>query len=195
MKNRFILISFIVLAIIQISASASIIYKYEDTLRNGKAYKFKTAPVDPYDAFRGKYVLLGLETQTIKLPKDYKEYTGQKVFVTLKQDKNGFSSVDKLYPEKPDTDDFITATIQYIRPVGDKNDMNADLYLPIDRYYMEEDIAPKAEEAYRRMNSRSNTGSKNSYIKVRIKSGNPVIEELYLDNLPIREYIDKEIKE
>lgn len=186
--KKLILVAFIIMVILQIGASASIIYKYENTLITGTPYKFKTAPVDPYDAFRGRYVSLNLVTQKVILEKGYKELTGNKVYAILKLDKDGFASTDKLSIERPDNDNYIIASIQSIITENDKT--IATLSLPIDRYYMQEDIAPKAEKAYRQTAPNAKPG-KNSYIAVRIKAGFPVIEELYIDNMPVRDFINK----
>ena len=60
-KKKILLVLFILVAIVQISFSASMIINREITLKSGKQFKFRTAPVDPYDAFRGRYVALTLE--------------------------------------------------------------------------------------------------------------------------------------
>ena len=47
---------FIVVAVVQIAAPASMILRRERALDRGERFLFRTAPVDPYDAFRGRYV-------------------------------------------------------------------------------------------------------------------------------------------
>ncbi len=47
---------------------------------------------------------------------------------------------------------------------------------------MEESLAPKAEISY-------NRNAKEAYVKVRVQNGMALIEELYVDNLPIREFV------
>jgi uncharacterized membrane-anchored protein len=49
---------FIAVAVVQLATPIGQIWKYEDALQTGRSYKFRTAPVDPYDAFRRKYVAL-----------------------------------------------------------------------------------------------------------------------------------------
>lgn len=63
MTNRMMLGIFIVVCVAQLLAPVSMIYTHETTLASGKMFKFKTAPVDPADVFRGKYVALRFEDQ------------------------------------------------------------------------------------------------------------------------------------
>jgi uncharacterized membrane-anchored protein len=45
------------LSIAQIGAAGWSIARYETILASGTPYKIRTAPVDPADAFRGRYVM------------------------------------------------------------------------------------------------------------------------------------------
>ena len=58
--------------------------------------------------------------------------------------------------------------------------------LPLDRFYMNEKMAPRAEQAYR---ENSRTANHNAHIRVRVRHGDAVIEDLVLDGKPIREYL------
>ena len=55
--NKLRLIIFLVVALAQISVPASMIWKRQRTLREGRLWKFRTAPVDPVDAMRGRYLV------------------------------------------------------------------------------------------------------------------------------------------
>ena len=57
MKNLRIAI-FILVALAQIAVPASMIWKRQRTFREGRVWKFRTAPVDPIDALRGRYLAL-----------------------------------------------------------------------------------------------------------------------------------------
>ena len=57
--KKIIFPAFILLVLVQLFVPANMILEQEDILKNGTPYKFKTAPIDPYDPFRGKYVWLG----------------------------------------------------------------------------------------------------------------------------------------
>ena len=63
--------------------------------------------------------------------------------------------------------------------------------LPFDRYYMEEKLAPAAEAAYRQNSGRE---KRDAYVVVRIRSGRAVIEDLFICEKPILEYIETQQK-
>ena len=78
------LIVFIIVAAIQAAVPGSMVWKREHTLREGSVWKFRTAPVDPVDAFRGRYVALQFEAETQEIsPPPYQHYR-QTVYVTLR---------------------------------------------------------------------------------------------------------------
>jgi len=58
------LIVFVLVAFAQLAVPGSLIWKREHTLRQGNVWKFRTAPVDPVDVFRGRYVALHFEVET-----------------------------------------------------------------------------------------------------------------------------------
>ncbi len=45
-------------ALLQIGVAGSMVWQHATTLTAGRVWKFRTAPVDPVDAFRGRYVAL-----------------------------------------------------------------------------------------------------------------------------------------
>ena len=50
-----------------------LIYEQENILASGTIYKFPLAPVDPYDAFRGKYLALSYHFSDINTTENFKE--------------------------------------------------------------------------------------------------------------------------
>ena len=60
-KRIWILAIFALAAVTQLAAPARMIWRHERTLREGRVFLFHTRPVDPADAFRGRFVWLGLE--------------------------------------------------------------------------------------------------------------------------------------
>lgn len=181
-KKRVLLLLFIVTAVVQIAVSAGMIISREITIRSGKEYKFRTEPVDPYDAFRGRYVALSVEGSSA-LFGEGEEYTRrQTVYAVIEEDKQGFARITRVQPERPDHDNYIKAKIGRVY----KNAVS--LNLPFNRFYMDEFEAPKAEAAYRTSGRKEGF---ETYITVRVHSGNGVIEGLYIDDKHIREYVKK----
>jgi len=56
----------------------------------------------------------------------------------------------------------------------------------LDRFYMAENKAPAAETAYRKHNLRTN---QTCHVTVRVRGAQAVIENLFIDDKPIREWL------
>ncbi|MDD5059805.1 MAG: GDYXXLXY domain-containing protein [Candidatus Omnitrophica bacterium] len=172
MNKKLLIRLFMVLALIQLVVPLSMIVEREIILKEGKQFKFKTAPVDPYDAFRGRYVALRFQGDTLKGVQGFGH--DQKVFAVIEVGEDGFANLVSISTKRPQGKDYIQAKVAY------SFNQSTTLNLPIDRYYMEEKAAPKAEKLYQEYARRDS--KKNAYILVRIKDGLPVIEGLFLDD-------------
>ena len=180
MKTR-LLLGLLGLALLaQLAVPASMILKRERTLAHGQAFKFRTAPVDPYDAFRGRFVALGFDRNSVVAPPGHDFARGQTVHVRLEEDADGFAKLAEILRDRPDGAPYLTTKILYVG--GDQ----VHLRLPFDRFYMDEDAAPAAEQAYWKYAAASN---RNAYVQVRIEKGFAVLEDLCVDGTPIREYL------
>ena len=177
MKTKTILLIFIIVAMLQVLLLLSIIVRKENILRTGTRIKIKVQPVDPYDAFRGRYIALDV---SYRIPEsDKNEYhRGQKVYALLEIDNEGFASIKGVAPKKPQSQLYFKTFVQRV---------NGRIALPYDRYYIEDSKALEAEKAYKRSRE-----SSSAYISVKIKYGSAVLEELYLKNIPVLEFLDKE---
>ncbi|HEX8898235.1 MAG TPA: GDYXXLXY domain-containing protein [Chthoniobacterales bacterium] len=169
------LIVFVLVAFAQIAAPASLIWKREQTLRRGGVWKFRTAPVDPVDAFRGRYISLQFEAESQEISPPPNASSGQTVFTTLKPNAEGFAEIDQVFSSRPAGDDFIEAELA-----------GKTVKLPFDKYWVTERDAPAAESAYRAQNRRD---KRNAFVTVRIFRGDAAIEQLYLDDQPLGEYL------
>ena len=173
---------FALVATIQLAVPASLIVRHELTLRQGTAYKFKTAPVDPYDAFRGRYVALRFEQNHAPLASGNKWERGQKAYATLATDKDGFAKFTAVSTTPPADKPYLLVHAGWL------NSSDVNLELPFDRFYMEERIAPAAEQAYRQNNRRGQTNT-TTYALVRIRNGTGVIENLFIGDKPISQFV------
>ena len=169
------LIVFVLVALAQLAVPASLVWKREQTLGRGSIWKFRTAPVDPIDAFRGRYVALQFEVETQQIAPPANASSGQTVFVTLKTNADGFAEIDQVSTARPAGDDFMEAQL-----------LGNTVSLPFDKYWVTERDAPAAETAYRALSRR---GNQNAYVSVRVFRGDAAIEQLYLDSQPLGEYL------
>lgn len=177
----YLIVLFGAMCIAQWYVPVSMILEQEDILSNGAVYRFKTAPVDPNDPFRGKYITLNFDAETYKNPNG-REWDGdQKVYVILEKDKDGFAAISEITDVQPGMDvDFFPARVRYA------NEEEVELQFPFDRFYLEESKAKPAEETYAESNTPNEDGSvKIAHAVVRIKNGKAALEDVRIDDRSI----------
>ena len=175
------------LFVLQLLVPAQMIYQQEDTLKVGTPYKFKTQPIDPSDPFRGKYITLDYALNSFETNEDgWDDYHGM-AYVYLKKDTLGFAEVKTVSK--------IPLPIDYDYVVAESNyNYNCTIYfdLPFDRFYMNENKAYDAEISVRKAQQDT---SKTCYGLVYVKDGVGVLDEVYIDAIPIKEYVEEFQKE
>lgn len=169
-------------AVVQLAVPVSMIVSREATLERGTTYRFKTQPVDPYDAFRGRYVQLGFVDTAARIPEGVDVKARQWIYVPLEVDDEGFARLGPVAASRPDSDHLRVRT----RSV---NGTTAKVILPFDRYYMEEHSAPEAERLYRR------GGPRPAWVTVAVRRGRAVIEELYVDGMPVTDRLELGVRQ
>lgn len=186
-NNKLILIAFILVALAQLYVPAKMILGREDILNTGKEYKFKTAPIDPADPFRGKYITLRYDENTIEIQEEAEWEEGETIYVFLSADNNGFAKISSVSKEEPPaSQDFLKAKVGNVFGDGSKKLV---IDYPFDRYYMEESKAYDAELTYQRSQADTNQVA---YALVSIKEGEAVLKDVLIDGVPIREIVMKE---
>jgi len=182
MKKIYVFIIFIAAAAVQLFIPIQMILDEEDILTNGTAYKFKTKPVDPNDPFRGKYIVLDYEIDSYKT--EIKEWEKKEdVYVYLKVDSLGFAVVDTVAKQKIEsTADYVIAKSSWYQ--GSKSIIHFDY--DFNRFYMEEFKAKPAEDL---VNDREK--KLDAYALIYVKDGKGVVEDVFVDNIPIANYVEK----
>jgi hypothetical protein len=176
--NKLRLIIFLLVALAQICVPASMIWKRQRTLREGRLWKFRTAPVDPVDAMRGRYLALRFEAEEFPSPQalPYRDT----IYAKLKEGPDGFAVVDQVSEAPLAGDDVVQAqSFGYY-------DGKAHLRFSFDRLWVTEANAPAAEKAYAEHSRREKI---DAYATVRVIDGDAGIEELYIAGQPLREYL------
>lgn len=190
-KRNILLLGFALVAAAQLAVPAWMIVQREWTLHEGHVFKFRTRPIDPSDAFRGRYVWLGLEPSTVHemkpsaLSPDTDQQWGynQKGFAVLDTDTNGYACVKRLTHLRPVHETAVQVRVSYW---GNRNGEAHLQWTGLDRYYMAEGKAPAAETAYRDHNLRTN---QTCYVTIRVRGESAVIENLFIDNMPITDWL------
>ena len=204
MKLRLNIVLLVVLSAAQLTAAAWSIVRYEMTLAAGSVYKMKTAPVDPADPFRGRYVAI---RAVLRLPAPLapdvvalldqvgagRPNSARKTgYAVLGNDAEGFARVVDVVPAPPRSGDYLEIKAVSLRPIGSEapgrpREFARDVVLPFDRYYMSEAAAPAAEQRYRDASRRNDDSD--TWISVRVRNGIGVIEGWFIDGVRIEDAV------
>lgn len=176
------LILFVALALAQLAVAGRAIFLSELTLRNGEVYRFRLAPVDPVDAFRGRYVALRFTEDRAPIAEEVPHLSQDKVFVPLVVDDEGFATFGPATLEAPENGPFLhlQSGVEFLDDDGERR---LSLALPFRRYYMTEKLAKEVDRSLWRR------GIRPAWVTVRVRDGLGVIEDLYVDGLPVREWL------
>ena len=191
MNNRKILLPiFIIVALTQLYIPAKMIWDREDILETGTEFKFKSAPIDPYDPFMGKYITLRFNINTFRINNPQNYVMGDAIYVSLKTDRNGFAQIAGVSKEKPsDTKEFVKAEVGWASVIDTSY---ISINYSFNRYYMEESKAYEAELSYFESLRDS---SKITYALVSVKNGGAVLKDVLIDEIPIREIVKSKQEE
>src|ERR1043166_7540806 len=85
---------FVLVALAQLAVPAMMAWGRVQTLAHGRVWKFKTAPVDPEDAVRGRYVMLRFDAEDFTQAEQLK--SADSIYAILKEGADGFAKVDHL---------------------------------------------------------------------------------------------------
>jgi uncharacterized membrane-anchored protein len=187
-----------IVSILQLTATASSIYRYESTLRTGVLYRIPTAAVDPADAFRGRYVAVRPTIMMAEpIPRETQDVLdriqlGEKGYVVLGADANGIARAAEIRLEPPTEGDYLQIASAWpemrenpAQPTSPYVRVGYNLTFSFDRYYMNDAVAPQAQqrvtEAVRR------EGETRAWLAVKVKNGAGVIEGLFIDGVPIEQ--------
>lgn len=199
MNNATRIAAFAVLSVAQLAAATWSIVRYESTLRSGALYRIRTMPVDPADAFRGRYVAV---RPSILLAKPVASDTeqlvqqiqsGGKGYVVLATAADGFARAAQIVAEPPAEGDYLEIARaweqwnQDRQPGATPTIAGYNLEFSFDRYYMNEAAAPEAQMRYAEA-SRRNAAAR-AWLAVRVKNGAGVIEGLMIDGVPIEDVL------
>ena len=185
------LIILAVAALAQWAVPVEMLLGHREVLREGTAWKFRLAPVDPHDPFRGEYVRLDFAVEQLTLPGDSCPFTrDQRAYALLQEDADGFARFSDLLTEAPAEGAFLNVRVNYCWL--DEDSIGYRIAMPVDRYYLPEGEGPIAEQATNGWIPDLDNDSlplPQAYALVRILDGEAALEEVYVDDLPLREWV------
>jgi len=174
--------AFIGAGALQLAVPLAHIALHEQVLRDGRAYRFVCAPVDPADVFRGRYVAIELAAASVTQQLDHALAERRWVVAPIEVGADGYAWFGRLSERPPHTGDWIRARCRWAG-----KDVTV-LQLPCDRFYLSESAAPDVEREYRRSIMRGATGAPPVAV-VRVSGGRAVVEDLELGGVPLREWL------
>lgn len=189
---------FIVIALVQLAVPAWMIAEHERVMREGQVFKFRTAPIDPRDPFRGEYVALNFEAANgtwhdpHAAPDSTVEqvpYVERRSYATLGvSDTSGYAFIISLAKAPPASGPYVS-----VSHWSSSSDPVSRVELPFDRYYLEEGDGAKTESMLMpQWNEGVVSQPLPAYALVRVYKGQAVIEDLIVGEKSIHEWL-KEI--
>lgn len=186
MRARLLL--FMGVALAQLAALAWMIAAHERVLRAGEPFRFRVAPIDPRDPFRGEYVALGFEAErgawAVARPGGIASGE-ERAFALLGTDADGFARIRALLPERPAQGAYVA--VEY---AAWSNDTVHRVRLPFDRFWLEEGDGARTEALLRpRWEEGADAEPLPAHALVRVLGGRAVIEDLVVGGHPIRAWL------
>lgn len=164
------------------------IYEHEMTLRKGALYKFRIEPVDPGDPFRGKYLTIDYEADSVTIEAPSKWSEGETVYVSFDTTEEGFVhllDVSRSYPSDWSSPYFRTKVDEVHRQVNLKRGWLSFEH-PFERYFIEGKKAERIEELY--FEELGDHPDRN-YALIRIRNGHSALEGLVINGEPVEELV------
>jgi len=177
--NSLRILIFCVVALAQLAVPAAMVWQREQTLNHGRVWKFRTAPVGPVDVIRGRYIALRFAAEEFTATSKF-EAGDNFVYAVLKEGVDRFAEIDHLTAEPVRTNDAVP--VESVWWSGGKQHVR----FPFNKFWVAEANAPAAERAYAENSRRDN---QNAYVTVRVRDGDAALDQLYLDNQPLSDYL------
>lgn len=189
-------IIFILIALAQLAVPVWMIVQHERVLLEGEVFKFRTAPIDPRDPFRGEYVVLNFEASSgewsnpHKVPDtiaDQNPWVDQTSYASLAvSDTSGYAVITALSVEPPLSGAYIA--VEHWGVVGS---VVSRVELPFDRFYLEEGDGAKTEKMLQPQWQEGTLVQQPlpAYALVRVYNGEAVVEDLIVGDRSIQDWL------
>ena len=184
------MVLFAVVAVVQLAVAGGAVFRSELALRTGEVFRFRIEPVDPVDAFRGRYLAIRFALDRAPVPDGFELKSRQWVFVPLRVDRDGLAAFGTAAIEPPEAVPYLRLRSRGIYP-DDDGELRLWVTLPFTRFYLNEDVTPEAE----RMVWSGPQGQHEASVTVRVRKGVGVLEELYIDDAPIAQWLAEHASE
>lgn len=189
-KKKFLLLGFGFMVLLQLALPGQMIFQWEQVLEKGTPYKFRVEPVDPRDPFRGNYLTLRYEADSISVEAPSAWNRGQRVHLSFDTTSEGFVTLMDVSKEpfEEGTPSF-QAEIEFVHHNTEQKDGWLELDLPFDRYFIDREGAKEAEDLYFEAVRDS---SSTVWGRVKIHDGRAAIEDVMVDGRSVEDLLGKD---
>lgn len=171
---------------VQLGVIGVSIWSYERILKEGEVYFFTVLPLDPYDAFRGRYVTLRFENANKAPANDAPTAERNSKAYAMLEHTQERDRIKEVRFHKPASGDFLEVDVRSAMVTQKASATNVVSFsLPFDRFYLREDKAPQAEKLLRQQ-----SGVK-VRAKLRVLEGKGVIEDLMVGEMSLLNYLEE----
>lgn len=150
---------------------------------NGKIFRLELQNFNRYN-LSGSYANLDFVIPG-PIPTDKTFYNYQRAYATLQIDSLGFARVQSIHTQKPENADFIQVRINYV----DEKGVYISLPESIQYYYLKQPLS--SEQAEKIRSQRPERELFEAYATVRIWEGDAMIEHLFIEGLPVEQFIQQ----
>lgn len=172
-------IIFFVFALVLIAVPIYIIFSSEAILEKGHQHKLHLEGYDPFDPFRGKYLMLNYDFSS---PCEEGMKEGDNGYVVLEKDETGFSHFAMVTFQKPNHSDYVKCKVKYVY------DNKAEIEVAnIGKYFINEAKAKSAEDL---LVEAVQGNSEGAYAIIRVLDGECRLEEVYIKGKPLKTYYE-----
>ncbi len=193
---------FFVFAVIIILVPVYIMVSAKEVLNYGNSYKFKPMTDNPFDTYSGEFLRANYETNGIPTRFDFDE--GETAYVSISVDEEDCAFFDEAFKKVPEGRDYVKTTVKSygvnvslqeeiemamesdnfdLQSLDTRGSVNIKIPDQMNQFFINEDDALRAEEVFRKE-------QENIHIGVRILDGEVRLEDIYVFDKPILEYLD-----
>lgn len=180
--NRWIISAFLMLCLAHLYIPLKIIAQQEAVIEQGKLFRFKVAPLDPNDPFRGKYITLRYDANSVKV-KNVNEFLRKgRAYVVIEADTQGYAAIRSISLREPNNE--LSYVEVAVRPVYGGDNSMLHVEYPFRRFYMEETKAVRAEKMFlESLRDRR----KDTWALVSVRGGKAVLLDVFVAGKSLKE--------
>ena len=181
MNKSIVWIVFAVGCVLQWAAPLMQISGYEKVIAEGALFSFRCEAPDPYDMLRGRFLAVRAMPDSFDSMNDSKFEGGEPLYAMMETGADGLAIIKSLTREPPATGSFVKVKCKYT------SGGRVPIEWPFDRFYLNEKVAPKADEWYRK-NVRTPSAVT---AEVRVLNGKAVLVDLKLEGRSFKQILSE----